>query len=58
MNQKVKNFYRTLPITLLLLSAAVGLAVERSYWIDPMVRQYVHHSELNRRWAWALMAKI
>ncbi|PJD96722.1 MAG: hypothetical protein CK425_05105 [Parachlamydia sp.] len=31
-------------------------AEDDSYWDTHLVRPYVHNSELQRRWAWALLA--
>lgn len=31
-------------------------SMESSYWTKSMVRQYVHHSELQRRWAWSILS--
>ncbi len=43
-------------IGLLFLLTGAYLNAETSYWKDEMVRSYVHHSELQRRWALSFLA--
>lgn len=37
-------------------SSLAYLKADDSYWDGALVRSYVHHSDLQRRWAWAFLA--
>jgi trans-aconitate 2-methyltransferase len=41
---------------LLLSQMGIQLSADVSYWDARLVRSYVHHSELQRRWAWSFLA--
>lgn len=41
---------------LLCLLYATSAQSDESYWDGHLVRSYVHHSELQRRWAWSFLA--
>jgi ubiquinone/menaquinone biosynthesis C-methylase UbiE len=41
---------------ILFLSVETLLHADVSYWDTKLIRAYVHHSDLQRRWAWSFMA--
>ena len=49
-------FKLTLALYVLHFCAVPNLKADDTYWDTRLVRAYVHHSDLQRRWAWAFLA--
>lgn len=45
-----------LPLFIAHFSSISYLKADETYWDANLVRSYVHHSDLQRRWAWAFLA--